>query len=532
MVAKINVCLLVFFLLGSSAVAQLSALAYNSDVESIRWGAKLDSIRFSSDAVFKIVKSDSAYIYIYFRSSSFTYSLFTSGVTRFFIRHNRQTGQNERLYVQRKINEHWHYPTFYKAHEDRIDVIYSYYDKQTAILYLYREKIDYTTFRSNDDITKVAEIAIKNNPADYFSLHLVTFVNNQYLIRYKISSKSGDVFGLWVFDENFTKLWDASAFAFTSQGYNYESDYTIDNEGNVYALQRNFKNRNDINKFNARGKLWLVCYPKGGLTPVTRELKLNDDVIITSHQMSINPEGKVVCAGLFSKEGTTSAIGAYSFILTPLLDDKMTVNMVEFSIDMLNKGFDDSSSKRRTRNFNNSKDFDRDFNYIMNKIHFRNDGGFDVVAEKFSRVRTYRDGVVVSDARYYDDLFVLAFHADGSLNWTQKIPKFTYVSNDASITGSYHLSHDSDDSMHFIYNLYNDSYSIQKAKTVMMTLDKFGNESFREVEGKALIAKYICPELFFRENESEFITVMYHHGFLLAPTKKNQFTLGTWSVGR
>ncbi|WP_243349746.1 hypothetical protein [Parabacteroides sp. FAFU027] len=496
--------------------------------DSIKWGIEQQYHKRGLLFNVEIFKTDSNYIYYYGHGMKVNFD-----ETNFIVKHNKNTGKNELCDIQLKRKEYQLNIVGHYFINDTLHIFSSYYNNKLNKSFLFHETYNLDKLQSNDDINKITEIDYKalaggeKASLEYFDFK---YINNHFLLRYSCKSKKGQIFGLEVLDKTLHKEWSSPSIALTESGVNYESNYYIDNEGNLYGLQRNFENEKDVNKHFEHSRIWAVCYPKGGGEPKSLALILKDDNFITSEQLSVNEKGEVICAGLYARPGTTSAVGCFSFVIEPLLAKLKSVNSQEFSPSFLTKGLDMKSQEKSLDKILKSKDFENNFGYKINSIHFRKDGSFDVVAEKYKQeIIRFRDNITTYN--YNDDLSVLTFNADGSVKWVQKIPKYEYVQDLGSLTGSYFLSYDKDDNMTFIFNLIQTgvlSFSYKKAKTVRMTLDKNGNENFKELIGDYKTALLMCPGFFYKQNDNTLLLSKYNYETVFdgLAGSKNTITFG------
>lgn len=518
-----------------SLLSSVLALQAQYNVDSIKWGIQQEYFKKGFVVDMKIIKSDNKSVYYYCNTNmdgvfcDYDPSIIDLS-NHYIVKHDISSGANRIYEIKQDVKE---YKLNFMKHlyiNGSVQVIFSYFNKRDGIYYLFKESIDIDKMESNNDIKKVAEINLINQKNTVLESSFLDYQNNKFIFRYKLLTKNKiQTFGLEVFDKEFNKEWSASDIAITATGVNYESNYRIDNEGNVYAIQRNFEKEEDYMKNYSKSKVWAVCYSKDS-KPNVIPLMLENNNFITSQELNINKNGDVICAGLYANLGNTSAIGAYSIILEPKLTKIKSINSKAFSNEILLKGVDEKIKNDELKKIISNKDFEKDFGYKMNEIYLRNDGGFDVVAEKV-KTEYVKFNNEVTGYFYYDDLLVLVYNADGSINWIQKIPKYEYFENNSRLAASYFMKHDKNDNMHFIFNLGNNFNLKPKSKTVTISLDKQGNEKFKELESKYEISAITCPKFFDITEDGTVITVMYNYRTTISRllTKKNCLTFGSYT---
>ncbi|MDD4991324.1 MAG: hypothetical protein PHR83_03735 [Paludibacter sp.] len=512
-----------------------------SQSNAIAWEADQAPFKTGYIAGMQVIKSDSNNVFFYCntdinREEDRVGNLVQKS-NHFIVKHDKRTAVNTSVEINLKVNEFKLTMLNYFYIDNAFHVFTYYQNRKQKKLYVFHETFNVDKLESNNDINKVAEIDLKVEKGFYLdeTSLFVVYQNNHFLFRYSCSTSRGKFFGLEVLDKKLNREWGNYSMALTEVGINFESGYQIDKDGNVYAIQRNFEKEKDVYKHFDRSRVWVVCYPKGGGEPRSMVMILKDDNFITSEQLTVNEKGNPICAGLYSKPGTTSAVGAFSFVLEPLLAKIISVNLKEFAPSLVTKGLDDKLTNVDLKKIINKKDFENDFFYRIDSIHFRKDGSFDLVAQKYKliieTVRT-QNGVTVTYYHYYDDLYVLNYNGDGSVRWVQKIPKYEYVIDLDRLIGGYFLSYDKDENMNFIFNITNEKQVflklIREAKTVSIRLDKDGNESFKELVSDSKIANIICPVYCFKQDDNTNIITRFQ--YLNAPInigyKYNSLTFG------
>lgn len=514
--SKINKCLLLV------AFICYNSFSFNSFSQEsmINWGQAQEPFKTGLLSDVKIVKTDGNYIYYYCLTQSNAGIAFISiqNPNSFIVKYDKKTGSTSMLKLNFKVKEYNLKLLNYYNVDSTFHVFTYFHNKKQKKIYLFHETLNLENLVSNNDIAKISEIDLKDERG--FSLDednmSVISDNNKYLFNYSFQTFKGRFFGKEVFDNKLTKEWGNSQFALTEAGFNFESNYKIDNEGNVYAIQRNFEKEKDVYKHYDRSRIWAVCYPKGGNTPSSLALILDNNYFVTAQALSVNEKNEVICAGLYAKPETESAIGCFSFVIEPLLAKIKSINTKEFSAQVLTKGLDYKKKDKNMQKILEKKDFEEDYGYDLSKIHFRKDGGFDVVAEKNKLILTTRrsgNSSVTQYNYYYDDLYVLTFNADGTTNWVQKVAKYEYVIDGNNLLGSYFLGYDNDDNMNFVFNLCNEQTasiiksSLKESKTVLISLDKNGNEKFKELVSEPDISKSICPRYSYKQDNENSIII-------------------------
>jgi len=485
-----------------------------------------------------ILKCDSNNVYYYlntfkgqFKNTYFNYLVEYDRKknTHNLLEITKNSGDDKLTYLKYDtINNEFHYFSYLHNRKDKK-------------LYLYVDTYDYVKLIKKNEIKKVVEVDLSDKGSEVLNVFLI-HDNGRFMFRYTCNSNKGRFYGLEVLNRNMDKEWSTYVMAQTEEGYNIESNYRIDNEGNVYAIQRNFEKGSDINLHYDRSRVWVVCYPKDGTKPISQPLLLKDKNFIPTVQLSTNYKNEVICAGLYSMPGTESVVGAFSFIIEPLLTNIDHINYKEFSKELIVKGYDTKKAEKDINSIINKKDFEKNFGYNLNKIHYRNDNGFDIIAEKYYKViETQIDNGVSYEAyhyHYYDDLWVLNFNPDGTFKWIQKIPKYEYVINNYNLIGSYFLYYDQNNSFNFIFNIAKSKKNViqmpvTNSTTVCVKLDENGNEKFFELINDNEISKTFAPRYCSKISDNEILTTCLnfanapYNGMGVIRKKDNSIAFGT-----
>lgn len=525
---RILVLLVVFLVAGSASMF--------AQTDLIKWGVEQEYTKKGLMYDMKIIAVDSSNIYFY---ADYLKVLSYKG---YLVKHEKSTGLNTLVELKSEVNEYTLEPLLRKYYGNQYHEFSSYYNKKTSKVFIFHQTYNLAKLEPNNDIKKVAEVDFNelSGGSDFSKSNcFLVFDNNQFLLRYSCEAKKKKVFGLEVFDLSFQSKWKNSSFAETEEGVNFESDYKIDDEGNVYAIQRNYEDEKDVNKHFERSRVWVVYYPRNGGASKAIPLILKDDKFITKQRLIVNKAGDVVCAGLYANPGTISAVGCFSFLLESKMASIKSVNTKEFSAEILIKGKDFKTADKSMDKIVSKKDFDKDFIYLPgDSVYCANDGSFSITYEKFKSF-SQRNGDLRTNSLYYDDLFVLTFLQDGTIKWIQKISKYEYVENSSEylvLNGSeiaqYFGYYDQQNNLHFIFNLYNEDTSSKKASTVEITLDTNGNEKFRELNADPEVAGITCPKYFFKVDNNTVVTTKYYYKILLEGVgrSKNKITFGELKI--
>lgn len=474
------ICIISTLILGLLFNIQLT----NSQTLSINWGKEQPYHKRGETTMIEMIKNNQQSIFYKVTSTKITKE------QEFVVKHNKVTGEVKYFDI---INKHkW------------LDAVFNSVEIK------------------NGDLEIISEIYPNKGEAQNYQ----QFVDTTNLLakgdRVKLSNA-----------ENKPESRNLSFLAenFEYYGQKVISVYTGDKQGNYYCVNRKFENKKDRRKF-INSIVSLVYYPKDGGNPVYLPLQLPNNCFISSYKLSINDKEEIVCSGLYAKEGLRSAMGCYSFIVSPKLTEIKSFDIKEFPKELLLKGLDEKDSQKVSENIDSNKEFEDNTMYLSSQIHYNKDGSYNIAIEKYKlELEINNKTMTTTYHHYFQDIYVINFDAGGKIKWMQKIPRFAYVINNSSFAGNYYLKYDDNDNMYFIFNLIQTNKifgQINSSKTICVKLDTKGNEKFSEIESNTEVSKYICPT-FFSDNGSNSVTVVkLNYNVVLEGTgsSKNTITFG------
>lgn len=441
----------------------LCILKSNSQSLSINWGKEQELHKRGIISDVKLINMDkNVMFYMITSTKAFTEE-------QYIVKHNRLTGENKYFNISTPIKSSEIVYNEVKFDGNDLEIISSVEQINEGLSQKYKMLVDTATMQIKQDKTKLSDenSLPDNTSAAYIVDNLELFETTPMVV------------------------------------------YTNDSAGNHYAVNRKFTSKKDSRKF-INSIVSIVYYPKDKSKPVYLPLTLPNNCYISSYQLSINGDGDIVCAGLYAKENIQSASGCYSFVVSPGLTGIKSVDIKEFSTDLLVKGLNEEDSQKVLKSIGANKEFEDNTMYLSSQIHYNKDKSYTVVVEK------YRLEVVIdmkssnrTSYHFFGDLYVLNCDASGHIRWMQKIPRFANVTGNVSMAAKYFLKYDANDNMYFIFNLMESKKvfdQVSESRTVCVKLDINGAERFAELESNSNISKYICPT-FFTVNDDVVIAV-------------------------
>ena len=286
-------------------------------------------------------------------------------------------------------------------------------------------------------------------------------------------------FGFTVLDEKLNEKWKKDIeLPYTEQFFKIQ-DYQINNDGDVYLLGKEYKERKkDRIKGAPNYKYHILAYLDNGRKIKDYEINL-EDKFITDITYKIAKNGDLICSGLYSKNGTTSIKGA--FYMTIDFDTRKIKNnsIREFEEDFITQGWSDKEiAKAKKKELKKDKAIEM-YQYDLSDFILKEDGGAILLAEQFYiTVSTYTttdaNGNTTTRTVYhyhYNDVILVNISPKGKIEWVTKVEKSQHSTNDGGYLSSYVLQVDGDQ-LHLIYNESARNYFEKEERKGMKRKDK------------------------------------------------------------
>lgn len=403
----------------------------------------------------------------------------------YFVKMDMVTGEPKYLRLEHKTGDYERKAQHVLAHDDKIYAFSSYQNKKEKKHYIFVETLNKETLDYNNDVRKIGEISygddIKGSKLDNFAL---TTSPNKDLNLLSYSIVNGDKitnFGLLVLHKDMSEMWHSESPFPTVEGKDISlTNYTLDNDGNVYVAQ------NRYDKKDKKWELYLTYFPaynKG--ESVVREMELDNNTHSISEKIIANNVGDIICTGFYTNPNRYSALGMYSYIYSPGLKDIKMKDIKEFSDEFITMGMSEKDIEKMVKNKDKGKDFDEGFTYTYDAKLNKKDGGYTMTFEKYKlQIQSVRNGPDKRTIYYhnYNDIVAATYNADGSIRWVQKIPKRQRFTGLDRHYGSYKTWIDNNDNIKFIYN---EEAKKDKYQPIIVSLDQEGKISITELFKKA-----------------------------------------------
>lgn len=396
--------------------------------------------------------------------------------------------------------------------KDKILVFSSFQNSKTKTHYLFAQNLNSNTLDLVPNIKKVAELDYSgfskyNNTIFHYE---ISPDSSKIMVFYTLLSKKNETLrkGIYVFDQDMNVVWkETNVIAKFNGGVFEYSRFKVDNEGNVFLLGQQYKDRENYYEsahFNERGffssdtyftdkpnySFQLYRYSDAGKSQDIYELSLPGKFI---RSLNIHPVAgeKVICTGMYGSTGKISVEGAFSFSYDLNSKQVNDLSTKELGKDLISLGFDPTELKRFKRSIDNKQEWDP-FAYQLSDIKIRANGSKYFVAEQFIQgTKTQRSGntIVYSTIYMHNDLIVVSLDSDNKITRIDKVHKRQYWL-DTDFYNSY-ASFEKGGNLYFIFNTFESAdgffKNIDIGDSFIVKLDEQGKEHkaiFKKKEDK------------------------------------------------
>lgn len=339
--------------------------------------------------------------------------------------------------------------------------------------YLFLQKINRKGLRLSKDFQMIAETDARDKYREGTFDLVLSKDSSKVLIYNQLPFKKNEPerFAFRIFDSQFNELWSRNIVLPYSDNQFSVEEYRIDNNGNVYLLGVIYEDRSNFRRQGRPTYQYVVlAYTQDG--EEAREYKIDiADKFITDLTFRVANDGNLVCSGFYSEKGTYSIKGTYFFKLDAQTERIYNKNLKEFDFDFLTEYMSPNKKVRmkKAEIEGNERRAPELYNYALDELILRSDGGALLVAEQFYVYERqdfnqpyygygfgfydpYYRRTTTADIFYnFNDIIVVNIRPNGEIEWTARIPKQQETVNDGGYYSSY--SHAVvQDKIYFVYN--------------------------------------------------------------------------------
>ncbi|MEO6882472.1 MAG: hypothetical protein ABI199_00455 [Bacteroidia bacterium] len=284
-----------------------------------------------------------------------------------------------------------------------------------------------------------------------------------------------------VLDLNLNEIWSKELeLPYKDKNFSV-SDYTLDNNGDVYMLAKIELEKDQHQKGDPNYKYEILYYNHTADALKEYDLSIGQKYI-TSVAFKLNTTGDLVCAGFYSNKNSYSVAGSFYLKIDEKTKNVVNTGFKEFDKDILAKFM----SVRKVNKGNEINDMKVD------EILFHDDGTAYMISEQYwvAMITTYDPQTHSSQTTtiyHANNIVVVNFAADGSIVWAKCIVKTQESENDFGMYLSYSVQ-EVGKKLFFMFNdnvknlkiPNSDDYKTmsnpRKSVAMLVTMDEKGDE--------------------------------------------------------
>lgn len=323
---------------------------------------------------------------------------------------------------------YWFFNTYKKA-DDRESIYAQEIDLGTADMKGPATELLNTTKLAGDmTVGGFFHFELKNKWNFYYA-----FDNSKVLIQYrkkpeqKDDSKSNDVMGFFVYDNNMKQVWGRETRMPYTEERMDNGDFQVDSRGNVYMLAKVYDELRSRDRKHPNYHFEILKW--GADKPEVTKIPFRfADKFVNAANIVEDAAGKIVAAGYYTNRlnsGSTDGV----FILK--LDESnnefvpLKKGIYPFPAAVMSQ-YESARTKRRMERKEDKGKGVEDANLQLHTIALNSDGSMQIYGEEqYSVTTTYYSGRSSSSRTtyYFNDIMAMNIGADGELKWVKKIPK-------------------------------------------------------------------------------------------------------------
>lgn len=364
--------------------------------------------------------------------------------------------------------------------EGKLWLLTYFYNQKQEITYLFAQNIKKNTLVLDKNLIKIAQQDVKNlEKTDVFQMAISRDSSKIAIINSQPNEKNQDAFDVNVYDSEFQTIWHKSAnLPFPAKSYDIE-EYQVDNKGNVYFLSI-LSAQKAANRFSRRAQnnyqYSIVAFRQEENVQMTEYKIAIPEKFISDLTYRVTESGDLICAGFYSDKGVSGIKGTCYFRINSTTQEMTNVNTRPFDFDFMTTNL--SARKReKARQAYEKNDVAAQpelYDYALDKLILRSDGGVILIAEQYYIEEVYRNNNMMNypyaamggfynpyyynrfnnrvDYFYhYNDIIVVNIQPDGTIAWSARVPKQQISSNDQGLYSSYAMNTVAD-KLCFIFN--------------------------------------------------------------------------------
>jgi len=291
------------------------------------------------------------------------------------------------------------------------------------------------------------------------------------------SKGENEKFSYMVFDSGMNKIWDKEIELPYQDEDVTVSDYILDRQGNVHLLAKISDKDTRWIKGKPNFKYIVLSYFQDANELKEFELDLKERSV-SEITLRLDAEGNLIVAGFYSNiaRGTDEIAGIFFLRIDTRNKSVVSKNVRDFEKSFLANFLDEKQAEKG-----------KELEYFnLNHLEPTPDGGVWLVAEQYHYQQTCytdpRTGIQeCTDNYYYNDIMVIKMDKEGIVQWSKRIPKNQFSTNDGAPYASY-LAGFTDEKVCLIFNDNPKNLTATESTSV-----KYMNNSARSVVVKVVL---------------------------------------------
>jgi hypothetical protein len=329
---------------------------------------------------------------------------------------------------------------------NKVYLFTTYHNLKDRKNYLFAQEVLPRSFTLSRKLSRVGEL--QTSSAHEEGDFQFTFSrDSQYLLAYgqhPLKKNEQEQFSLTVLDTSMTIVWEKTvSLPYPNRNFSIE-ECRVSPSGEVFVLGVLFEDFSTSRRQGSPNYQYrLLHYSESGNTVEEYAIGL-DRLFITDLTFRINRDKYLICAGFYSEKNSYSIKGVCYVRINLERKDIEGIATRPFDFDFLTQHHSPNQRRKaeEAEQEGNVRKQPELYNYDLNELILRNDGGAVLIAEQFFVDRQeYWDwwtGQRIIEFYYnYNDIILANIRPDGSIQWTARIPKQQVSLNDNGFYSSY-----------------------------------------------------------------------------------------------
>lgn len=244
--------------------------------------------------------------------------------------------------------------------------------------------------------------------------------------------------------------------------YEVECSYQ-EHDGTRYMVVRKYPEKREQKARKREGMpsydMVLVVYDKGIGKPSLHPIEAGGRFLQDLRMVLMEDKNEIICAGFYGNKGDWAVRGAYVLRLDRGTKAVKHESYKEFDRDFITSYMTEKEEKKATKKAEKKGESLELYEYDLDEIVLREDGGMVLVGEQYymyttTVCTTNQNGGQTCRTVFhyiYNDIIAVSTDAEGNITWAVKIPKRQHTANDGGYYSSYAMAVKGN-RMYFVFN--------------------------------------------------------------------------------